>query len=135
MKLKEILNYKNTISLEERKIQEYIIKISTHEAEKKKLNDENETLKKEHIMCEELKYKNESKFSSKMDENANFKGLKDNYENILSQKSKSLKKYENEIFDLNISIENLKKIELLLKEELAKKHVELTKNNEVINCM
>ena len=120
---KEILSYNNEITEKDRKIHEYIFKISSLESVIKKKKDEYEYLKCEHNICQEITIKNKSNKLTDVESN-----MKENYENILSNKNKTLKKYENEIFDLNITIENLKKIEFLLKEELTKK------NYEIINC-
>ncbi len=54
---------------------------------------------------------------------------------VYSKYNKSIKRFENEIYDLNKTIENLKKIELMLKHELSKKDIELTQCNEILKSV
>jgi hypothetical protein len=131
----ELLNYKNSISNRERKIQEFLIKLSCLENELSQRNQDLENLKKEHYLCLEMKSKYEINHSSTKMTDTNVNNIKEHYENILCQKNKAIKRFENEIYDLNKTIENLKKIELMLKQELNKKDSELTQCNEILKSV
>ena len=131
----EFLTYKNSISSRDRKIQEFIIKLSCLENELNLRNQEFDNLKKEHYLCLEMKSKNEINYSSTKMTESNANSVKEHYENILSQKNRAIKRFENEIYDLNKTIENLKKIEIMLKQELNKKDSELTRCNEILKSV
>ena len=135
---KEINSYNSTINQKDKKLHDYEIKINSLEFELRKQIEEYDRIKQDYNLCKDkipvLKNKldviHKSKFGNDNEEEIN--SLKESYELTLNKRNKEIKKFENEISDLSMNLEKMKKIENLLKDELNKKDKQLSKSNEII---
>ena len=129
--------YENHLSLKEKKINEAEQKIISLEKDLKRKSEEFKNLMDEYNLCKEkipdLKNKLDNIHKKKLSGNNNeINSIRESYELQINKKTKEMLKFENEISDLTQTVEKMKKIESLLKDELFKKGLELDKANDIM---
>jgi len=137
---KELNSQTIVISQKDKKIHECEMKINQMEHDMRKKTEDYDTLQQEYKLCKEkipdLKSKLDTIHKSKLSfDNDEINNIRESYEFNISKRNKEMKKCENEVNDMSLNIEKMRRIEGLLKDELVKKDNELQNANEVMQII